>query len=165
MLAICSCSCFFCNRQRKEILKEAIYYQLPELVKDVLRSGSKGGVCEYLTVRYLPGATYDGWPIRIEGALRSEWVKELNGDGTLPPERETDDNVKNMFGRPPVWKMRGVFLTSIFNVLSQAGWKLCSSNGSGAGIEPKITFAEMYVFSRLLFPKHDNVQTATQKLR
>ncbi len=42
----------------------------------------------------------------------------------------------------------GVFLTSIFNVLSQAGWKLSTSNGSGAGIEPKITFAELYVFSR-----------------
>ncbi len=50
-------------------------------------------------------------------------------------EDEKDPAVKNMFGRTPVWKMRGVFLTSIFNVLSQAGWKLCSSNGSGAGGE------------------------------
>ncbi len=117
-------------------------------MKDILRSGRRKGVCEFLTVRYLPGATYDGWPIRIEGTLLPVWIKELNGDGTIPPERESDAGVRNMFGRSPVWKMRGVFLTSIFNVLSQAGWKLSTSNGSGAGIEPKITFAELYVFSR-----------------
>jgi hypothetical protein len=58
-----------------EILKEAIYFQLPQLVKDILRSGRKKGVCEYLTVRYLPGATYDGWPIRIEGSLLPAWIK------------------------------------------------------------------------------------------
>lgn len=75
-----------------------------------------------MCVRYLPGATYDGWPVRIEGALTQECVKELNG-GTVPPEKEGD---ANMFGVPPVWKMRGVFLTSIFNVLSKAGWKLVS---------------------------------------
>ena len=58
-------------------------------------------------MRYLPGATYDGWPIRIEGSLLPAWVRELNGDGTLPPERESDAGVRNMFGRAPVWKMRG----------------------------------------------------------
>ena len=151
------------TRVRKEILKEAIYFQLPQLVKDILRSGSRT-VSEFLTVRYLPGATYDGWPIRIEGALIPEWIIELNGDGSLPPEKETDDGVRNMFGRAPVWKMRGVFLTSIFNVLSQAGWRLGSSNGSGAGVDPKITFAEMYVFIRTVSPKHDTIQTVTQKL-
>jgi hypothetical protein len=89
-------------------LKEAIYFQLPQLVKDILRSGRRKGACEYLTVRYLPGATYDGWPIRIEGSLLPAWVRELNGDGTLPPERESDAGVRNMFGRAPVWKMRGL---------------------------------------------------------
>jgi hypothetical protein len=61
---------------------------------------------------------------------------------------ESDPGVRNMFGRAPVYKMRGVFLTSIFNVLSQAGWKLVSSNGSGAGVEPRILFCEMYIWTR-----------------
>lgn len=146
-------------RKRKEILKEAIYYQLPQLVKDILRSGSRDGLVEYLTVRYLPGSTYDGWPIRIEGNLHEDWVRELNGDGGLPPERENDPGVRNMFGRMPVWKLRGVLLTSIFNVLSLAGWKFHSSNGSGAGVEPKITFAEMYVFTKTVFSKYDTIHT------
>jgi hypothetical protein len=42
--------------------------------------------------RYLPGATYDGWPIRIEGTLLPNWIKELNGDGTMPPEKGEKEN-------------------------------------------------------------------------
>jgi len=100
---------------------------------------------EYITVRYLPATTYDGWPIRIEGPIESHIIRELNG-GQIPPEKETPE-IKNMYGQPSTgWKVRGIFLTKIFNIIAAHGWRLQTSNGSGGG--KTRNFAEMYVFSR-----------------
>ena len=94
------------------------------------------------------GSTYDGWPIRIEGPLQKSTVEKLN-NGKVPPEKDSR-NITNMYGNRPVWKLRGVFLTTIFYVLANSGWEMCESNGSGAGSEKaNQTFAEMYVFRRI----------------
>ena len=75
---------------------------------------------EYITIRYLPANTYDGWPIRIEGPLEEHIICELNG-GSMPPSRETTE-VRNMYGQPSNgWKVRGIFLTKIFNILASYG--------------------------------------------
>jgi hypothetical protein len=43
-------------------------------------------------------------------------------------------------------KVRGIFLTKIFNIIASYGWMLTTSNGSGGGKQRN--FAEMYVFCR-----------------
>lgn len=105
----------------------------------------------YCTVRYLPGSTYDGWPIRIEGPLESKIFFCLNG-GVPFPEKLTP-NVKNIFGSELFgWKFRGIFITKIFNLLASNGWRIDTSNGSGGGKEKN--FAEMYIFSKYASPVH-----------
>lgn len=75
---------------------------------------------EYITIRYLPANTYDGWPIRIEGPLEEHIIYELNG-GSMPPTRETPE-VRNMYGQSATgWKVRGIFLTKIFNIIASYG--------------------------------------------
>jgi hypothetical protein len=84
------------------------FYQLPGLVAE-LQGPPRSTKKEYVTIRYLPATTYDGWPIRIEGPLESIVIKELNG-GEMPPERETPA-VKNMYGQAATgWY--GAFSTS-----------------------------------------------------
>ena len=101
----------------------------------------------FVTVRYLPGSTYDGWPIRIEGPLQKTVVEKLNG-GKPPPEKDSK-NITNMYGNFPVWKLRGTLITTIFQVLGNNEWTMVQCNGSGAGGDKaNQTFAEMYVFCR-----------------
>ena len=95
------------------------YYQIPGLIKTICEAPrlSKN---EYITIRYLPANTYDGWPIRIEGPLEEHIISELNG-GSMPPTRETTE-VRNMYGQPSTgWKVRGIFLTKIFNIIASYG--------------------------------------------
>lgn len=78
-------------------MQEAQYYQISGLIATIAEAPrlSKN---EYITIRYLPANTYDGWPIRIEGPLEPHIICELHG-GVLPPDRETAD-VRNMYGQP-----------------------------------------------------------------
>jgi len=123
------------------LLREAEYYQIPGLIQQI--KCNKARRRDYVTVRYLPGSTYDGWPMRLEGPVDSSVISELNG-GDIPPEKDGDPKVRNMYGtRLSGWKIRGMPLTKVFIKLSNAGWILKTSNGSGAGTN---NFAEMYVF-------------------
>jgi BTB/POZ domain len=153
----------------RELIVEAEYYQLPALVellklkvgrrRDMIGVGvgGVGGVGDqlvfaplhYVTIRYMPGATYDGFAIRLEGPLQSELLIELNG-GAPVPDKASDADVKNIFGSQIIgWKIRGIFLTKIFNLLARYGWTLATSNGSGGGKEKNFASitAEMYVWS------------------
>jgi hypothetical protein len=86
----------------------------------------------YLTVRYLPGNTYDGWPIRIEGPLEESVLLRINGGQPFP--EKLGEGARHLFGNLVTgWKVRGIFLTKIFNTLARAHWELISSNGSGGG--------------------------------
>ena len=131
----------------RELLREVEYYQIVPLIlklRHLLEEHDKPTRKMYCTIRYLPGSTYDGWPMRIEGPLRSDIFVHLNG-GSPVPEMLTP-NVKNIFGSPVLgWKIRGIFITKIFNLLASHGWSIDTSNGSGGGKEKN--FAEMYILS------------------
>jgi len=142
--------CFY-----RELLREACFYQIPGLIealeaKLVALEDAKAHPplpFHYLTVRYLPGNTYDGWPIRIEGPLEESVLLRINGGQPFP--EKLGEGARHLFGNLVTgWKVRGIFLTKIFNTLAQAHWELVSSNGSGGGKEKN--FAEMYVFRRQL---------------
>jgi hypothetical protein len=81
----------------QELMIESQYYQLTGLIKEISEA-PRLSKKEYITIRYLPANTYDGWPIRIEGPLESHIISELNG-GSLPPAFENAE-VKNMYGQP-----------------------------------------------------------------
>ena len=131
----------------RELLREVEYYQLPPLIlllRRVLEEQAQPRRKMYCTLRYLPGSTYDGWPIRIEGPLESRMFFALNGGAPFP--EKLSPNVKNIFGSPVLgWKIRGIFITKIFNLLAAHGWAIDTSNGSGGGKEKN--FAEMYIWS------------------
>lgn len=65
----------------EELLKEAQYFQIEKLIEELENKVNdlKNYEIQYVTVRYLPGSTYDGWPIRIEGPLQKPTVAKLNG--------------------------------------------------------------------------------------
>ena len=127
----CVCSCM-CAHSRSRRVHSSRFYQLPGLVAE-LQGAPRATKREYLTIRYLPATTYDGWPIRIEGPLESFIIKELNG-GSLPPERETPA-VKNMYGAAATgWKLRGIFLTKIFNIIAKYGTVSASERSSERSI-------------------------------